>query len=119
MLEDAIFNKVTINYIEFNVRDIEKTKTFYTHLGWSFTDYSKDYCEFDSGSLKGGFTQNDDITTQGGALIILYTAQLEQTLEIIKLAGGRIIKNIFDFPGGRRFHFTDPDGYELAIWSDH
>ena len=111
MLEDAIFNKVRIDYIELNVRSIEKSKTFYTHLGWSFIDYGDQYCEFDSGGFKGGFAQVDEVQANRGALVILYTEQLQRTMDIIKLAGGHIIKPIFDF--------TDPDGYELGIWSDH
>jgi predicted enzyme related to lactoylglutathione lyase len=119
MLEDAIFNKVTVNYVEFKVRNILRSKTFYTHLGWSFVDFDEHYCEFDSGGFKGGFAQVETVDSSGGALLVLYTEQLEHSLDVVNLAGGHIIQPIFAFPGGRRFHFRDPDGYELAIWSDH
>lgn len=119
MTQAALSEKISINYIEFNVKDIARTKAFYHHLGWTFTDYGKQYCEFDSGQLKGGFYQtHEHINAQGGALIILYSQNLEYTLTTIQQAGGTITQNIFDFPGGRRFHFKDLDGYELAIWSN-
>lgn len=108
----------SINYIEFNVKDIQQSKAFYQHLGWRFTDFGSTYCEFDSGVIKGGFAQSDHVQSEGGALIILYSHDLEQSLQRVKDAGAIIIKEIFSFPGGRRFHFNDLDGYELAIWSE-
>lgn len=111
-------NPTAINYIEFNVQNIERSKTFYTHLGWSFIDYGPNYCEFNSGSIKGGFYQVDNINSNGGALIILYSENLESTLETLKNAGAIITTEIMSFPGGRRFHFQDLDSYELAVWSD-
>lgn len=109
--------KNSINYIEFNVKDIQQSKAFYQHLGWTFTDFGTAYCEFDSGALKGGFAQADHVQSAGGALIILYSDNLEQSLQRVTDAGATIVQEIFSFPGGRRFHFRDLDGYELAIWS--
>ncbi|RKG35927.1 VOC family protein [Acinetobacter rongchengensis] len=109
--------KNSINYIEFNVKDIQQSKAFYQHLGWTFTDFGPAYCEFDSGEIKGGFAQTDDVQSAGGALIILYSDHLEHSLQCVKEAGATIVQDIFSFPGGRRFHFKDLDGYELAIWS--
>jgi predicted enzyme related to lactoylglutathione lyase len=107
-----------IDYIEFNVADIARSKDFYGKaFAWSFTDYGPDYCEFSDGRMKGGFAEAGTVTP-GGALVVLYGADLEEILARIEEAGGDIVKPIFDFPGGRRFHFTDPDGYELAVWSE-
>ena len=105
-----------IDYIEFNVDSIATSKAFYGHaFGWTFQDYGPDYCEFRDGRLTGGFAQG---TPQpGGALVVLYSTALEDSLAKVEAAGGRITKAIFAFPGGRRFQFTDPDGYELAVWS--
>ncbi len=118
-MEQILSNqKVSINYIEFNVENIQKSKSFYQHLGWIFTDFGTAYCEFDSGSIKGGFAQSSNSQSAGGALIILYSDDLEYSLQCVKNAGATIVQEIFNFPGGRRFHFKDLDGYELAIWSE-
>ncbi len=110
-------NDRQIDYVEFGVADIARAKAFYgSAFGWRFTDYGPDYCEFDDGRLKGGFTTLSPVTP-GGALIVLYGDDLTELVAIIEKAGGRISKPIFAFPGGRRFHFVDPDGYELAVWS--
>jgi predicted enzyme related to lactoylglutathione lyase len=107
-----------IDYVEFTVGDIARAKDFYGKaFGWSFTDYGPDYCEFNDGRLKGGFTTLGEARRQGGPLVILYADELEATQKRIENAGGKILKPIFSFPGGRRFHFADPDGYELAVWS--
>ena len=108
-----------IDYIEFNVTDIARSKAFYgAAFGWTFTDYGPQYCEFQDGRLTGGFTTLAPVNAQGGALIILFDDDLEDALARVETAGGRIVKPIFDFPGGRRFQFADPDGYQLGVWSD-
>lgn len=110
-----------INYIELPAKNIEATKTFFSQLfGWSFTDYGADYVAFSDSGLEGGFFRSElAATTEGGsALVVLYSENLEQTLQKIEAAGGVIIKPIFSFPGGRRFHFTEPSGNEFAVWSD-
>lgn len=108
-----------IDYIEFNVTDIARSKAFYGGaFGWTFTDYGPQYCEFRDGRLTGGFTTTAPVQASGGPLVILFASDLEGALTRVKTAGGTIVKPIFDFPGGRRFQFADPDGYELAVWSD-
>ncbi|TRZ46320.1 VOC family protein [Robertkochia solimangrovi] len=108
-----------INYIEFKARDLIKIKAFYTKaFDWSFTDYGPDYTAFANSGIEGGFMRTDEIITHG-ALVVLYHDDLEGMLEKVKESGGTIAKEIFSFPGGRRFHFHDPSGNELAIWSDH
>ncbi len=114
-----------IDYIEFHVRDMARSKGFYeAAFSWSYTDYGPGYCEFNSGSLKGGFQlleagQEPQI---GGPLVVLWSHDLEASrvavLAAIAQFGGRLSRETFDFPGGRRFHFCDPNGYELAIWTE-
>jgi predicted enzyme related to lactoylglutathione lyase len=104
-----------IDYIEMNVADIERSKAFYGRaFGWTFTDYGPSYCEFADGRLTGGFTTNGE-PTPGGPLVILYADDLAGMQRRVETAGGRISKPIFSFPGGQRFHFLDPDSYELAV----
>ena len=110
-----------INYVEFPAKDIEKSKAFFSAVfGWSFVDYGPDYAAFSNEGLDGGFFKSDlsASTENGSALIVFYSKELEETLTKIKAAGGIIIKPIFSFPGGRRFHFGDPNGNEYAVWSD-
>ncbi|MGI9352921.1 MAG: VOC family protein [Rhizobiaceae bacterium] len=105
-----------IDYIELNVSDINRAKEFYGGVfGWTFTDYGETYCEFNDGRMKGGFNSNDPVRT-GGPLIVLYHKDLEKARDKVLAAGGTITKEIFQFPGGERFQFTDPVGYELAVW---
>ncbi|MEX0922219.1 MAG: VOC family protein [Rhodovibrionaceae bacterium] len=107
-----------IDNIEFAVRDIARARAFYEQaFGWSFTDYGPQYCEFSDGRLTGGLTTLGEVAP-GGPLVILYAEDLEATRKRVEAAGGRIVKPLFEFPGGRRFHFQDPDGYELAVWSE-
>lgn len=110
-----------INYIEFPSKNIETTKEFFTAVfGFSFVDYGPDYTAFSDGGIDGGFFKSNlsTSTNNGSALIVFYSKDLEQTRKIILQSGGSIIKPIFSFPGGRRFHFNDPNGNEYAVWSD-
>jgi hypothetical protein len=105
-------------YVEFVVRDLAKTKTFYgTVFGWSFTDYGPAYASFADGALSGGFT-TDGTPRPGGPLMVFHVDDLDATLAKARRAGGGIVKAPFSFPGGRRFQFTDPDGYEISAWSE-
>ena len=107
-----------IDYIEFSVTSVPDAKRFYSSaFGWSFEDYGPDYASFTDGRLSGGF-QTAEKVTRGGPLVVIYTADLEALERRVKQAGGAVVKPIFSFPGGRRFHFTDPSGNELAVWSD-
>ena len=107
-----------INYIELQANNLEDIKTFYsTCFGWTFTDYGPDYVAFSDSGLQGGFEKTDKEVVNG-ALVILYHEKLEEIKNKIIESGGKITKNIFNFPGGKRFHFLDPSGNELAIWSD-
>ena len=105
-----------IDYIEITVTDMDAAKAFYTSaFGWSLTDYGPEYAGIGGdGSEQGGLRL--DAATE--PLVILYSDNLEATLEAVTEAGGTIAKPIESFPGGRRFHFTDPAGNELAVWSE-
>ena len=107
-----------INYVEFKANDLEKIKQFYRRsFGWTFTDYGPTYTAFSESGLDGGFEKTDE-NIVNGALVVLYHQDLNSTKDNIVEAGGKISKPVFSFPGGRRFHFIDPAGNELAVWSD-
>jgi len=110
-----------IDYIEFPARDFDAVQSFYERaFGWTFTDYGPEYRAFTDGKVDGGFYKSDkqSNTDNGSALVILYATDLETTRDTVVASGGMIVKDIFSFPGGRRFQFTDPNGNELAVWSD-
>ncbi|NND26359.1 MAG: VOC family protein [Flavobacteriaceae bacterium] len=107
-----------INYVEFKAKDIQAIKSFYSKcFGWVFTDYGPTYTAFTDSGLFGGFEQSNDPIING-ALVVLYHKDLDSIQKAIVEQKGKISKAIFSFPGGRRFHFMDPTGNELAIWSD-
>ena len=109
-----------IDYVEFPSRNLPLTKAFLEKaFGWTFQDYGPEYTAFLKEGLDGGFFQSDKISTTetGGALIVFYSENLEATQAKVEAAGGVIVKPIFAFPGGRRFHFTEPSGNEFAVWS--
>ncbi|MEL0455440.1 VOC family protein [Flavobacteriaceae bacterium SZ-1-7] len=107
-----------INYVEFKAHNLEDIKRFYaTSFGWTFTDYGPTYVAFSESGLEGGFEKSDSKIING-ALIVLYHKNLDFVKKNILKARGTISKDIFSFPGGRRFHFLDPSGNELAVWSD-
>lgn len=110
-----------INYVEFPARDIDGTRHFFASaFGWTFVDYGPDYIAFFNAGLEGGFYRSTLVTStaSGSALLVLYSSDLEATMAKVEQAGGKVIKPIFSFPGGRRFHFADPSGNEYAVWSD-
>ena len=107
-----------MDYIEFPATDIEATKRFYSAVfGWSFTDYGPNYTSFHDGRVAGGFTMSAK-PVKGGALVVLYAKDLAATQRTVVEAGGKIAIEPFEFPGGKRFHFADPNGNELAVWSE-
>lgn len=110
-----------LNYVEFAAADLAATKAFFAAaFGWSFVDYGPDYTAFAGQGLDGGFYRAPlhSRAEAGGALLVFYSNALESTLSKVQAAGGRIVKPVFAFPGGRRFHFTEPSGNEFAVWSD-
>jgi len=110
-----------INYVEFPTLDIDGTKSFFISVfSWSFEDYGPDYAAFSSAGIDGGFFRSEKVSScdAGAALVVIYSDALEQVQAKVEGNGGTIVKPIFPFPGGRRFHFTEPGGNELAVWSD-
>ncbi len=110
-----------INYIEFPAKDIPAVKEFFSAaFGWKFEDYGSDYVAFSNEGVDGGFFKSDQVSTtdNGAALIVFYSKDLAGTQSKIESAGGVIVQPIFLFPGGRRFHFSDPNGNEYAVWSE-
>ena len=111
-------NDRRIDYIEFPAEDAAKSKEFYSSaFGWKFEDYGPQYTSFHDGRLAGGFSA-DAAERPAKPLVVLYAADLEAAQQAVEQAGGKITRAIFAFPGGRRFHFTDPSGNELAVWSE-
>jgi len=108
-----------INYIEFSVTDMAEAKRFFTEaFGWEFNDYGPEYAGIKAGDGEAGGLRNVDAVVAGGPLVILYSNDLEATLAAVQAAGGRIIEEIFEFPGGRRFEFAEPNGNQMAVWGD-
>jgi predicted enzyme related to lactoylglutathione lyase len=107
-----------IDYVEFSATDVAATKRFYIDaFGWKFTDYGPEYTSFEDGRLAGGFAKAKTAGARG-ALIVIFAVDLAAAEARVRKAGGTIVKPAYSFPGGRRFHFTDPSGNELAVWSD-
>ena len=114
-------NHEKINYVEFPSSDLKATKKFFQEVfKWSFEDYGPEYTAFSNSGMDGGFFKSAKQSNieNGSALVVLYSNDLKATQAKVTKAGGNITKSIFSFPGGRRFHFTEPSGNELAVWSD-
>ncbi len=114
-------NHNKIDYVEFAARDMQATKQFFTEVfGWSFEDYGPEYTAFSNQGVDGGFyaAEKSSNFESNGSLIIFFSEDLESTQSAIEQAGGTISQQIFSFPGGRRFHFTEPSGNEMAVWSN-
>ena len=111
-------NNFRIDYVEFPATDIEAAKRFYGQVfGWKFEDYGPDYTSFHDGRLGGGFTKVDLVPT-GGPLVVISATDLEGAQASVREAGGNIEGHVLEFPGGRRFHFLDPSGNRLSVWTD-
>ena len=111
-----------INYVEFPASNLQATKSFFeTAFNWSFIDYGPEYSAFSNQGIDGGFFKSPlkSSSEQGAALVVLYSQDIEATQAKVETAGGVIVKPLFSFPGGRRFHFLEPSGNELAVWSDN
>ena len=113
----------TIDYVELAVPDLAAAKRFYeAAFAWSFTDYGPEYAGFSDGTGRkeiGGLRQEPASARGSSApLVLLFSSDLEASREAVKAAGGAITRDIYAFPGGRRFHFADPGDNELGVWSD-
>ncbi|MGK5682614.1 VOC family protein [Actinoplanes sp. URMC 104] len=110
-----------IDYVEITVGDVAAAKRFYGEaFGWQFTDYGPDYAGIhrpDGTGEAGGLRAGEPVGV-GGPLVLLYSSDLDASVDAVRAAGGRIIEGPYEFPGGRRFEFTDPSGNELGVWAD-
>lgn len=107
----------SIDYVELTVRDIAAAKAFYAAaFGWAFNDYGPDYAGIQGETKEAGGLRRGD-PRAGGPLLVLYSDDLEATLAAVREAGGAVLEEPYGFPGGRRFHFADPSGNELAVWA--
>lgn len=110
-----------LNYVEFSAQDLEATKAFFqSSFGWVFVDYGPEYCAFSNQGLDGGFYKGQACsqTSNGAALLVFYSSDIEATQSKVIASGGLVTKPIFEFPGGCRFHFEEPSGNEFAVWSE-
>ncbi len=104
-----------IDYLEFSSPDLPATQQFFrAAFGWGFNDYGPDYQEITGGGIQGGIAAGP----VAPPLVILKAEDLEDALARVTAAGGQITKPPFSFPGGRRFHFREPGGTEMAVWAD-
>ena len=106
-----------IDYVELPARDLAEAKRFYAAaFEWTFEDYGPDYVAFSNSGLEGGFRRSGTIPARGGSMVILYADDLAAAEASVVAVGGKILER-HEFPGGRRFQFTDPTGNELAVWT--
>ncbi|BFT30868.1 VOC family protein [Alteromonas sp. D210916BOD_24] len=113
--------KPQLNYVEFATLNIQRSKAFFSEVfGWEFTDYGEAYSAFTKAGLEGGLfsAQRVSQAQRGAPLLVFYSSDIKQTQREIEQAGGAICKPLFNFPGGCRFHFVEPGGNELAVWSE-
>jgi predicted enzyme related to lactoylglutathione lyase len=112
-------NNLRLDYVEFATSDLAATKKFLTAaFGWKFTDYGPDYASFADGRITGGLYAAPDAPRKMNPMIVIFAVNLEDAEARVTRAGGKIVKPAFEFPGGRRFQFTEPAGLELSVWSD-
>lgn len=110
-----------INYVEFPTRDLAATKDFFSQVfDWNFQDFGPEYAAFSNQGINGGFYKAElcSTTSNGAALVVFYSKNIEVTQDKIIKANGVIVKPTFSFPDGRRFHFTEPSGNEFTVWSE-
>ena len=116
---DSAHTHHAIDYIEIAVTDIDVAGAFYSSaFGWSLVAYGPDYAGIQGDGKEVGGLRRDSEVRAGGPLVILYSEDLERSVTAVGEAGGTIVAPIYTFPGGRRFHFADPAGNELAVWSE-
>lgn len=109
----------SIDYVEIAAADIDAAKAFYTSaFGWTLNDYGPEYAGIQGPEREAGGLRRATEAEPGGPLVILYSEDLDASVDAVTAAGGTILRPIYSFPGGRRFHFADPAGNELAVWSD-
>lgn len=109
-----------ISYIELNVADLPAARTFYeSAFGWQFNDYGPNYAGIRAPDGKGevGGLNAERLPVRGGPLVLLFSDDLVATVAAVEAAGGQLVEGPYDYPGGKRFHFTDPSGNELGVYA--
>lgn len=107
-----------IDYVEIPATDLDKMRAFFEQLfGWKFQEWGPDYYSFNDGRLDGGLRRSDEAAPASGVLLVFFSQDLERDYDRVKELGATISQEIFEFPGGRRFHFVEPAGTEFAIWA--
>lgn len=123
MSQPSMHRHHAIDYVELTVTDLDEAKRFYTAaFGWKFNDYGPEYAGIqsplgESAPEVGGLRLDTEVRT-GGPFVLLYSTDLDQTVQAVTDAGGRVVDGPYEFPGGRRFHFHDPSGNELGVWAE-
>lgn len=123
MSESVAHQHHAIDYVELTVTDLERAKRFYTEaFGWRFNDYGPGYAgirspQGESAPEVGGLRADDQVPA-GGPFVLLYSTDLDRSVTAVTNAGGHVVNGPYEFPGGRRFHFTDPSGNELGVWAE-
>jgi predicted enzyme related to lactoylglutathione lyase len=108
-----------IDYVEIPVSDpVEARKFFAALFGWEFQEWGPDYLSFNDGRLDGGMYRAETPASTSGVLLVFYSEDLARDIQRVTDLGGSICKEIFEFPGGQRFHFKDTGGNEYAMWSE-
>jgi uncharacterized protein len=120
--EDPAHRHHALDYVELTVTDLAAAERFYTEaFGWRFTSYGPEYSGIrdprDDGGEVGGLRRGDEVRP-GGPLVLLFSADLDASVAAVRRAGGTVVEEPYAFPGGRRFHFADPSGNELGVWSE-
>jgi uncharacterized protein len=111
----------TVNYVELSVGDLAAAGDFYrAAFGWQLTDYGPSYAGFrdDPSSVEEGGGLAASSERPGRPRVLLFSDDLDATLRAVEAAGGTVTDGPYEFPGGRRFHFTDPSGNELGVWAE-
>lgn len=112
-----------IDYVELTVTNLEQAQRFYAEaFGWQFNDYGPQYAgirnpQGEFAPEVGGLRVDQDVRA-GGPFVLLYSTDLDRSVTEVQEAGGQVVSGPYEFPGGRRFHFTDPSGNELGVWSE-
>lgn len=103
-----------LDYVEFYSPQLEQTESFFSKaFGWDFVQYGPDYRDIQNAGMGGGIERGP----LKAPLIVLKADDLQAALDAVKQAGGTITKDMFEFPGGKRFEFVEPGGTAMAVWS--
>ena len=119
-MAESLHRHHSVDYIEIPVVDVAAAKRFYgSAFGWTFNDYGPDYAGIQDprrAAEVGGLAKTDSVRP-GGPLVLLFSGDLDASVKAVVESGGSIVNGPYEFPGGRRFEFSDPSGNELGVWA--